>query len=382
MGISSWLARTFLIERLTGVLVYALVIGCTYLYLRQSETYGKFKRTLNICLFILCVMAFIYIPAESADLFRIRNRIEVIRFWSWDYLKNFISNNSSPGAYLLYFLMSRINIKGILPTIACFVFFSNIFHILKEEKKIDRSDSRSLALTYFYFMAQGLFLGAISGIRNAIAFSIIARVIYDDYALQKKGIINYILCLIALSFHISAAPIVAIYMLFSIYDNWKNRRVLLTLVTLIGGIGAIYWVFRSRSDFIDTVLNKAEIYTSGTTYSNRWEYLIVGLSIILLLYTLVRYRKASREDGLHTIFVLAIFLMIGVLMMFRNYTIFHRYGNFMMYISLPLIAKSIENDFNKNTGRVYKVVKYGSWLILLLTCTRGDLSGYKFFLLS
>lgn len=380
-SIASFFERTFLIERATGVFIYFTVILLTYVQLRQSSSSIKFKRTLNICLLILCVMAYFYIPPQSADLYRIRMRIEAIRSWPVDYVRLFISRNSSPGAYILYYLMAKINNEGVLPVIACLTFFSNIFHILKKEKELERSSARSLAIAFLYLMAQGLFLGVISGIRSGIGFSIVARVIYDDFVLGKKTIVNYLLCFIALSFHIAIAPIVGVYMVFSVYDNWKNRNALMTFLTTVSSIAIIAWVFISRSDFINVLLDKAESYTSGTTYSNRWEFIIVGMSIIVLAKVLLQYRKQEQERELRTVYFLVCIMMVGVIVMFRNYTIFHRYGNFMMYLSLPLIAKSIDNDQMIGKGRLFNLVKYGSYIVLLLACVRGDLCGYKFFLL-
>lgn len=381
MGVISAIQDIFLIERATSVFLYAIVIYCTYLYLRQSKSATKFCRVLNTCLVILTVMAFFYVPAESADLYKIRLRIQSMENWSAGYLRLFLRNSSSPGAYLLYFVMSRIKINGLLPALACLVFFGNLFHILKRESILERSGRASLALSFLYIMSQGLFLGVISGIRNAIAFSLVSRALYDDFALGEKKIINYMLCVIAVTFHMAAAPIVAVYLIFSIYDSWKNNRRIMVVVSFFVALLVFLWAFRSGSTLIDSITDKAESYTSGGKYSYGWEYLIVSIALLLLIIVLFKYRIYSKNSSLRTTFLISSIMMVGVVLLFRNYTIFHRYGNFVMYLSLPITAEAIDSKIEQGDYRLYSLVKYGSLLVFALACVRGDLCGYKFFIL-
>lgn len=380
-SIISAIQNRFLVERVCSVLLYLIVVVSTYALLRQAKSETRFSRVLNVCLLILTVMAFFYIPGESADLYRIRLRIHSMESWTIANFRLSLINSSSPGADVLYFLMSKTNIDGLLPALTCFVFFGNIFYIIKQERKLGRSGSIALASSFLYIMSQGLFLGVISGIRNSIAFALILRALYDDFALGKKHIFNYLLCIIAVSFHIAAAPIVAVYLFFSIYDYWKNRKKIMTFVSLLVFIIVVFWAFRPEFSLIDLIVDKAVVYTSGGVYSYFWEYIIVTISLLFLIVVLYKYRRESKYSLLRTMYIISSIIMVGVVLLFRNYTIYHRYGNFVMYLSLPIISNAIETSLKQNDHSLYMLINYGSFLVFFIACVRGDLCGYKFFLM-
>ena len=381
-SITVFLERTFLIERLLGVLLYVIVIGFTYKSLRTAETYGQFKKTINTCLFILCVMAFFYVPAETADLYRIRINIE-----SWegmtfdDWTEEILTNKKAPVAYYLYFLMSKIQIDGLLPAITCFVAFSSIFHLLNEEKRVERSSSISLSLAFLFLMAQGTFLGIISGTRSGMAFTLVARAIYDDFLSVKKNIINYGICLIAVNLHIAVLPIVAIYLFFSICYSWHKNGIVMNTFFLMILVGAVYWYAPRIAELSDMAITQAEVYSTTNVYSYVWERVIVTISFAMLLAILWVYKKNYKNSSLKTIYVLASILSLLIFLVIISYTMFHRYANFLMYISIPLIANCIEKEKENNQHELYSCIKIVSIFVFMLVCVRGDLCGYKFFLL-
>ena len=174
--------------------------------IKKASSVKIINKNLNYYLITLCLLAFFYIPGESADLTRWREMSEVwsnFDFeWFWEHR---IQTSSVPAGYLLVYLCQSTGINGILPMICAFGFFGNIFHMLKNEAKRENVNSDSVALTLFFVISTGFFLEAISGVRCMLAFSIVIRCAYDEMRLNKNIIYNiffYIFATYIMSFKI------------------------------------------------------------------------------------------------------------------------------------------------------------------------------------
>ncbi|MBP5579364.1 MAG: EpsG family protein [Ruminococcus sp.] len=381
-----WMENTFFIERLCGVIVYTLITLYYYNRLKNPQPWETPEKTLNKVMIFLCVLAFFYIPAESADLSRWRTISEGwigVPFGQW--ADTFLKQPNSPLAYLLFYVTANLKIKGLLPLTACFVFYLNIFHILKSEAGKKHITTQSIAVCFFFFMSQGLFLGVISGLRNAMAFSIVARCMYDELVLKKHSFWYVILCFAAAMIHVAVIPLIGMYFVITIYDTWSDKKKWRTALKVLEVLvlGAVS--YRLGRELLDSITKKAEYYTSGTSYSYMWEYIIGIASYLILVYTMLHYRKLPDKSNIKGIYVCAVALLVMEAVLVRSYSIFHRYGNFSMYIMLPMMAVVLEEEKKKDplskSSRYESVVMFTSSFMLLLACFRGDLCGFKFFLL-
>ena len=136
-SIIDFIQSTMLIERLIGVCTYILTLGYFFNKIKKASSVKIINKNLNYYLITLCLLAFFYIPGESADLTRWREMSEVwsnFDFeWFWEHR---IQTSSVPAGYLLVYLCQSTGINGILPMICAFGFFGNIFHILKILKSV------------------------------------------------------------------------------------------------------------------------------------------------------------------------------------------------------------------------------------------------------
>ncbi len=100
---------------------------------------------------------------------------------------------------------------------------------------------------------------------------------------------------------------------------------------------------------------------------------------------MLHYRKLPDKSNIKGMYVCAVALLVMEAVLVRSYSIFHRYGNFSMYIMFPMMAAVLEEEKKKDplskSSRYESVVMFTSCFMLLLACFRGDLCGFKFFLL-
>lgn len=381
IGIMAWIDRTMLTERLLGALAYVLVVTVGYFLLRQSRDHRAVSCALNVCLVALCVMAFFFVPDPSKDLYRLLEMGEIWRrFTLEEFLTGGLINTTTPLAYLYIYLCTQSGIDGLLPLISAFVFYLNVFHILKDLSRRTTISSRMLAVDYLFFMSAGAFLEVISGIRCFMALSIVARCIYDETMGRKSILWDIPWYVAACLIHLSCIPVVIIRLLFWAFLEKKQGRFQWFIngaaIVIIVGLAVTY-----GQTFFMLMFSKAELYLTEDSYSYIWEYLIGVLQVCLVagvLYSM-RFFERTRDMRLsNSIGFLTVFLIVNVVFIFE-YNIFHRFLVVSAMLFLPTLA-AFPQEETRRVRLFRRSIFWVSVLILLIACVRGNLCGYKFFL--
>lgn len=375
---------TYLIERVTSLMIYVIVLYFEYAYICRATTYTQIKRYLNIYLIILVLMAFFFVPDASKDLTRILRNTDYWKNLSLsDVYRYEIAKSTTPiGQFYIYFCR-KTQIDGFLPAITAFLFFNNVFYILKKCYKDLNCTSKSIAISLLVFMSSGCFLEVISDIKCFLGFSIVCRCVFEDLCLKKNIVKNVPFYVVASLIHLSVVPIVVLRLLFYIIFESGIKpieKVFSTMILLIVSGGTVLYF----DDLIDAVLNKANSYLSGGHYSYLWEYIIGSVFWLLLVYTLKIYKENKEKhdndlimESLNKFSLL--FIAVEAIFCFE-YNIFHRYLLISLFMSIPFISILISKyDIPKKSQSNIIII---SVLVLLLVCMRGNLCGYKFFVLN
>ncbi len=376
-----YLQSTMLIERLFGVGLYCIVLGYFYNKVQHAKSRRGISKLLNQYLIILMIMAFFYIPGTSSDLYRWRLLSEPWKDMSFQlFWKSRVVKSSTPIGYLLIYLCQSTSINGLLPMICAFGFFSNVFHIIKSELNRNRSND-SLAVILLFTMSTGVFLEVISGVRFMLSISIVLRFIYDEMY-EGRGIIRSIpFYIISALIHNGSIPLIGLRIICLTFE--KKQNVILTACNYFIAITLIVVSFRFGNDYLESTFAKADTYTSNNIYSYSWEYAIAFLVFAVVLLCLISFRKKYptvwRSEAISLRYLIP--LLVGEILFINTYSIFHRYITVCMIVSIPFILSYLncEEVSRKKNSRSFIVLM--ALLILILSCVRGNLCGYKFFLL-
>lgn len=369
-----------LLERLVGVGCYFVVLLIMYNALKNAKNYRSVKQILNVYLLILCVMAFFYIPAESADLYRWR---ELSKGWyklEFDKFADLMWNSNTPMSYLMIYLCQFTGIKGVLPAVCSFIFFSNVFYVLKDLCKNHSVLPENIAVVLFFFMSSGCFLEAIAGVRCFVALSILSRCFYDEFVNEKSISKTIVFEIIAALMHTMALAILIIRLFFMLVQ--RSNTFLKRIANFFLSCVFIVLIYQYGRMYIEAASDKAEGYISAdSTYSYLWEY-IIGIATIFIIFIVMTCIKRKEIDKrVKNLYVfISIFVVICLLFSFFEYNIFHRLVCFVSILVLPLVSSAL-NDEKMNIHKVKNTIYILSFIILVIACGRGNLCGYKFFLL-
>ncbi len=381
---TSWLDQTMIIERLFGVGLYSLVMSFFYVQVRGSNSVKAVNKHFNWYLLVIVIMGFAFIPAASADIYRWR---QIADGWMSYSLTDFfivrVITSDTPLGYLMIYLCQKTGINGILPGLCALIFYANTFHIFKETYKREGSYSSSIAVSLLFFMAAGSFLEVISGVRCFVAFSIVTRCIFDEIICSKSMLKSIVPYIAAVLMHTAVLPLIAIRLIALLFE--KKTSILHRITNILALILTCFLAFRYGNDYIDASLTKASnfIYGASTHYSYIWEYIIGSIQYLVIGIVIInyyrRYRHIKKEyDDICRIMVILAVLEIALVI---SYSIFHRFLVVSSMLCIPIMSFEIDQRMKEGRISYSRNIIIVSLLILFLACVRGNLCGYKFFLL-
>jgi len=375
----------FLIERLLGVSVYAilLLIVCNGISTSKAASIGKW---LAFYVIALSCMAFFYQPHQGADLVRLIGYMHNWAAMTPAVLLEYCSHSSVP-VYIAYFwLIGQTGVDGLLTSVTCFIYYSFVFNgfyvFFREYEICPRHAAWGVAL----FMSFGVFLEVISGIRSSLAIAISFWCCVREIVLRKNPVLHVPLYLIASLMHpmglfltILRFATLVVQKTDSSYERFAYVGISVLGVTALVALGP---------EYVNAMIDKGVSYSTGVHYSSLWETVIHVVLVIISLSLIVKQReklfKYGGEQVVNNLLIMQTAILVVVFIgFFLDYAIYHRMSTYLgMYSALafPLVINSEEIREGGST-RYIKFVKMGILTMLFLACARGNLSNYKFFVM-
>lgn len=383
----------FLIERLFGVGVYALVLVAVCYYIKGLTDYKKIKKTLTIYAVLLAAMGFFYVPYETSDLYRIYEYIEYFGKFSFVNLwEQKLWNSDVEISAIYYWAIGKTGVVQLLPFVNALICYGCIFYIIYNYAKKNNISGKNIAIALLFYMSSGNFIFVISGIRCMLGVSLLSFCFFRESIEKKFSVLHIPMYLIAALIHPFAAVLIALRFVIPILDSkipmW-NR------VLLLGGFGlGGVIVLKYFSNYISKIFDKAESYLSGDLYSYFWEYAIAILTVIIVAMAIYEFYKMTRLEtsSLNSWKLYVVFSMLIAICLCFEFTIFHRLTTYITpIIVLPILMSVLQK--NEETTSVENVklpimdrpitisscVVVLSIITLLIACARGSLCSLKFF---
>lgn len=378
----------FLTERIVSLLTYALALMATY-YLIGSVARKQYKAVLLFYLLILATFAFNYKPYITADLYRLREYIEYWIHKDWVGVVKYALKSTTPSWILYSHFISKIGNINWLQTITCLWCFGNVFYIISHEIERHGIEGKYRSELLFYIMAVGAFyLQTISGIRSMLGISIVAFCLYRE-TVEKKSIVSHLpLWLFAALIHTSTMVLVISRFLFLLVQSRGiTKKILMSAAVFVLAV----FSYKYFGGYISGSFEHGQSYLNNTKeYTYIWEIIIGLIETIETLYVLHIYRKRCVrseskivEYGLRDLYLFTlIWTAISIISLPFSYTVFRRYTMLCTVTSIPLVAfllgTGVDELERKRTKSILFVL---SFLIFALSGVRGDLCGYKFFVI-
>ena len=365
-------------------MIYAFTLFVAYQLIARVAR-KQYKVVLLMYLIALAIFAFNYKPYITADLYRLREYIEYWIHKDLNGVLRYAMRSSTPSWVLYSYALSRLGNINWIQTITCLWCFGNVFYIIGRE--IERSEIQGpfRSSLLFYVMGVGAFyLQTISGIRSMLGISIVVFCLYRETVENKSVVWHLPLWIFAALLHTSTMVLVISRFLFLlIQSQGAAKKFLMGIIVLAGAL----FSFKYMGDFISGSFEYGKGYlTNSKEYTYIWEQIIGIIETIETIYVLRAYRKnilraSDRiENGKKSLYLFTlIWTVVSVVALPFSYAIFRRYTMLCTMTSVPIVTQLFETD---KPEKHREVLFYLSFLILALSGVRGDLCGYKFFVLN
>ncbi|WP_196342076.1 EpsG family protein [Paraclostridium sordellii] len=328
-------------------------------------------------------MAYKFIPAPGNDLYRL---FDAMHYYAGQDFNGFISSikeSSTPAQVTYFYIIGKLKIDGLLAGITTFIFYSNIFYILKKFANRYSISSKNTALALLFFMATGSYMEVISGIRTMLGFSIVAVCFYKEIIEGKSIFKNALWYIIAMFMHSAALAAIIIRIVFLVMENSKSsyKKLKLFIVMII----SIVLILKFGNRYIVSMSEKiVEYITIQDGYSYFWEYIIGIIDILAIVFIQVSLYKTVNKNNefveVRNFYKFSNFVSIIVIIsLFIEYNTFHRFVIFDSILISPILMFLL-NSKVKNNKVIYNIIFAISIFMLCIACSRGNLCSLKFFI--
>ena len=122
------------------------------------------------------------------------------------------------------------------------------------------------------------------------------------------------------------------------------------------------------------MLTKTEKYIDNNFYAYLWEYVIGAFQLLAYAFFIIKTWKTKKT----ALYVFSVILMLVMAGFCFEYSIFHRLATALSIFMIPVIATTDYEQY----GIATRHIQWFAIIVLLLACARGNLCGFKFFVLS
>lgn len=360
-------------ERMIGVATYlALLLFFSYLIGRVKK--GE-KKILIIYAIILSILAFFFIPNPGYDLERICKIIQdTYAQMSARGLVEQLGKTFTPTITVIYYVVAKIGIYGLLPMMASATFYACLFAVYYRICKKNNICGPKKSLLLFMTMSLGTYLEVICNLRCMTAFSIIAYCYYMEEYEEKKITKNIVLYLIASTIHLAGLAVTLLRIV--LYPIQKRTK---KITKIIFSAILITIVFTLAPNFINQIIFTKTYYTENVEYMYVPEFILMGImTAYITMIKLIHFKDFRKDENIRkSIFFSTILLAIMVINI-DNYSMFHRFGTLHFLISLPIMGYYISKIRHKTSIALLIIV---CLIVISIAGYMGNLSGFKYFII-
>ncbi len=164
----------FLTERLIGILTYVTFLFIS-IYLISRAQRRRLGFLLLMYLIGISIMAFLYVPAVEADLYRLLGYMSDRASLSGADFSIALAESTIPATLIYLRAIGTIGVDGLLAGITTLIVFGNIFYIIYDYSKREKLSNKAVAWVLLTVMSTGIYMQTLGGIRTMLAFSIVAK---------------------------------------------------------------------------------------------------------------------------------------------------------------------------------------------------------------
>ena len=333
------------------------------------------KWILFIALLSLALVGALIQPRESYDLYRHYAAIEAVKKQGdslWEFMINgyqYVGSNYqyTYGYNLLVFIIASFFPKQALPFIAIMVSCGGLYYVIVKEFKESGYANKDVVLAIAIFSVLMPYLYIYSGIRNAIASSIIGVGVYDYYKGSHNIIKLALFAIVACSFHPGAVAIIPFIVVSKMKPGVKGIIITFLLPSLVF-IVMEFFRLRLNNPFLFKIGAKYYNYTQVRIDNQGRVFLYTVIGVMLIVVALAAFLsnrpefEREKQADVYLVYLI-VWYMLFSLGYFKNYEMITRLPYNVAVLS-PVIVNTVFRS------EKYRIKNFSGVLVLckLMLC--------------
>ena len=223
----------------------------------------------------LAIVAYIWNPSASMDLFRYHAEIKTLFNASHQKIFSIIAHNLEPAHYYIEYLVAQARNVNLLQFIVVLLGYFELFWMICDYSDIKKAKRSTFAVMLVYAISAVSFINYASGLWCNFAIINLALAIYFQYFKKTKRI-QYLFYIFAALLHTGTIYILLLALLFSKVRFFRKTRlsaicILSVAIFCIGGIIAIINNLFGSEAAVVSIINK--MYDGYFTYGSQFKSL-------------------------------------------------------------------------------------------------------------
>jgi len=298
------------------------------------------------------ILGFFFLPRSYDDLSLAFTHLENLKTIGWTYYDQINAQTSYfhqlPTLMIYYYFLSFLPSVHFLPAISMFiVYFCSFSLIANYAEKSGMSKHNAIILMIIVILCIDYY-GAVSGIRNTLAFVVCAYFLYEDLYCRRNRLLCFIMYLLMFGLHSSVIFVLFVRVLVAISTKWVVILLFILSIIWMNFLPSIFNILGSIGvPSANNLAWKLEIYSEYATsninliagvYYTRLMY-VRGLFSVILVVTQLLRAKRNGIDTLDSFDYAYLYIMGLMLGSFSSFNIYLRLSNLMIFVGIIVLGR-------------------------------------------
>lgn len=322
---------------------------------------GKARKVYAFLIAIsLALLAYVWIPDQSMDLFRHHNDLLLLSNSNTTQLSYFIQQDFEPAHYLISYVIAQIGNMNLLQFMVVLCGYFELLWIICDFAELKKVKNSTFVLLLLYVFSAVKFIGFASGLWCNFAIINLALGAYLQF-FRNTRYFHYVCHIAAALLHTGTIYMVVLVFIFGKMKIFRRTRfstlaILFAVVLSFGGIVMFLNNLLGAESGIVSIINR--LYNGYFVNGDQFESLHTGWNLYLpvfnILFGLALLIKKFDDDLKNRYRSLVIYTSVCLLATIINAGIFVRYGFLISIMLMPIIYEFIEGE--RKSKRVLPIV--------------------------
>ncbi len=348
------------------------IISIPLNFIGMIITDGKIRKCYGTLFALsLAIMAFIWVPNESSDLYRYHQQMQVMKGQDLGFYLSSAKEAFEPAHHLIKYAVAQTGNYALLQFLGVLLCFFGMTWLACDYAETKKMKKTSFVLSLVYMLVANGFMYYASAIWCYLAIICIAIGLYLNFFKRKKYL-QYVFFALAACLHIGTLYVVIFAILFSNMKIFREVKlplmVTVSIFTLLFStiIQTIGNMLGSETAIGAVILDMYdEYFINSDKFNNLHEgwnlYLPLFNSIVGLVVGLMQSKNKSLSEYSSVIVYLSIFTIVTML----TAGVFLRFGLLVVIAASPLLIETFETLNKKHLLLAFYAV------IIILSCMQA-----------